>query len=152
MTVVNVFWVQPTPRSAGSWMLRFDFDLALLSTFKADFPFGRVWNPMLRVWMLERHYTRRRIALWANSQGCEVIWDASCSQAPQAGSEPEPEPRRPPRASQSTNSAYHDMLASLPPEVLKKVYRFIAGEIHPDRGGSERIMQEVNAAWDRIKK
>lgn len=58
----------------------------------------------------------------------------------------------PPRpAAGRHESAYHDLVAGLPQDVLKKVYRLIATECHPDRGGSTEVMQRVNAAWDKIR-
>lgn len=59
----------------------------------------------------------------------------------------------PPRPSRTeSGDPYRALLESLPKDVLKKVYRLIAAEVHPDKGGTTEQMQKVNAAWDRIKK
>ena len=36
-------------------------------------------------------------------------------------------------------------------KLLKKVYRQIAAEIHPDKGGKPEAMVTLNAAWAAIK-
>lgn len=49
------------------------------------------------------------------------------------------------------HSPYHDLLADLPVEVLRKVYRVLALEYHPDRGGDHVRMTAINEAWKRIQ-
>jgi DnaJ-class molecular chaperone len=44
------------------------------------------------------------------------------------------------------------MLRVAPDDVLKKVYRMIAAEIHPDKGGAPEAMIVLNTAWSEIKK
>ena len=39
-----------------------------------------------------------------------------------------------------------------PDDVLKKVYRLIAAEIHPDKGGLPEAMVALNQAWSEVKK
>lgn len=63
------------------------------------------------------------------------------------GGQAPPRPSRP-----EPGDPYRALLESLPKDVLKKVYRLIAAEVHPDKGGTTEQMQKVNAAWDRIKK
>lgn len=51
-----------------------------------------------------------------------------------------------------TKDPFGAMLRVAPPDLLKKVYRMIAAEIHPDRGGKPEDMVTLNQAWDQIKK
>jgi hypothetical protein len=53
-------------------------------------------------------------------------------------------------------SPFHDLLCDLKLEVLRKVYRVIALECHPDRNPERRdechsLMTKVNEAWARIQ-
>jgi hypothetical protein len=49
------------------------------------------------------------------------------------------------------NDPFSAMLRVAPDDVLKKVYRMIAAEIHPDKGGDPQAMVTLNAAWAAIK-
>jgi hypothetical protein len=50
------------------------------------------------------------------------------------------------------NCTYSRLLQYASPETMKKVYRLIMLDAHPDRGGSDDNAKVVNAAWDAIKK
>lgn len=52
----------------------------------------------------------------------------------------------------ASNDPFGAMLRVAPNEVLKKVYRMIAVEIHPDKGGKPEDMVLLNQAWDAVKK
>ena len=47
---------------------------------------------------------------------------------------------------------FGEMLRVAPPELMKKIYRLIAAEIHPDKGGKPEDMITLNAAWTEVKK
>lgn len=64
---------------------------------------------------------------------------------------PRDEYRAPPRRGDATDP-YRAMLEGLPHATLKKIYRLIAVEHHPDKGGDGELLKRVNAAWDRLKK
>jgi hypothetical protein len=55
------------------------------------------------------------------------------------------------RQGSNDGSAYTELLAPLPDELLKRVYRLLATECHPDKGGSHEVMTKINQAWARIK-
>lgn len=48
-------------------------------------------------------------------------------------------------------SPFHELLVDLPLEVLRKVYRVLALEYHPDRGGDHARMAAINEAWSKIQ-
>ena len=41
---------------------------------------------------------------------------------------------------------------NISPEDLKKAYKKLAMQHHPDRGGDEAKFKEINEAYDRIKR
>jgi hypothetical protein len=50
------------------------------------------------------------------------------------------------------HDAYSELLSGLPNDVLKKVYRAIALECHPDKGADPKLLSAANVAWEKIKK
>lgn len=45
-----------------------------------------------------------------------------------------------------------EILSLLPPEPLKKLYRFMCLELHPDKGGSTEIFQRFQQSWGKWEK
>ena len=60
-------------------------------------------------------------------------------------------PRKRPKPVAVTGSPYDALLEDLPLKVLRKVYRLVASETHPDHGGDAEVMAKVNAAWRKIQ-
>jgi len=44
------------------------------------------------------------------------------------------------------------LLGVCPPETLRRVWRVIVTDLHPDHGGDTKKMAAANAAWDEIRK
>jgi hypothetical protein len=62
-------------------------------------------------------------------------------------------PRQPPRSSQSSNAfSVLYVTSNAPPEVIKAVYRTLASIHHPDKGGDLAVMQQINAAYEELKR
>jgi hypothetical protein len=49
-------------------------------------------------------------------------------------------------------SPYHDLIANLPDDALKRVFRLVVMSVHPDQGGSDEAMSKANDAWHLIEK
>jgi hypothetical protein len=49
-------------------------------------------------------------------------------------------------------SPYHSLIADLPDDALKRVYRLCAMSMHPDQGGTNEGMSKINDAWHVIEK
>jgi hypothetical protein len=44
-----------------------------------------------------------------------------------------------------------ELLRSASIDTLKRVYRALAADFHPDRGGDEDMLRRLNVAWDKIQ-
>ena len=44
------------------------------------------------------------------------------------------------------------LLDACPPETLKRIWRVIVQDLHPDRGGNPEKMTQANIAWGEIKR
>lgn len=55
-------------------------------------------------------------------------------------------------AAPSSADPFAALLRAAPNDVLKKIYQLVAVKVHPDAGGSNEAMSQVNVAWDEIKK
>lgn len=141
-------------------VVAFPYDPVVVASFKDYFHYqDRKWDPDAKAWVCPATpLVLARLKIWAEAHGGGGVIEPSAMAAVYANNrqggytdqhKPPPPPPRP-AAGQGT-SPYHDMIARLPPDVLKKVYRLIATECHPDKGGSTEIMQRVNAAWDKIR-
>jgi hypothetical protein len=53
---------------------------------------------------------------------------------------------------EAAQDAYSRMMRMASPGLKKKIYRLIAMEVHPDKGGTPAQMTELNLAWEEIKK
>jgi len=47
---------------------------------------------------------------------------------------------------------YSQMLSLASIDSLKRIYRIIAMDVHPDRGGNDQAMTILNECWEKIKK
>lgn len=48
--------------------------------------------------------------------------------------------------------SYSELLSSLSDDTLKKIYKLIVLECHPDRSGDGKLLSTVNVAWAKIRK
>lgn len=129
---VATVWIDPESRKIA---LRTPYDPEFIDALKKAIPWQcREWKKEKKVWLVD-------IA----SKGAleELLLDAGYMI--NDGTLPTEE-----APAHNGASPYHDLIAKLPFAVLKKVYRVIALECHPDRGGDTKLMVQVNAAWERI--
>lgn len=112
---------------------------AFIQELKADIPYGsRVFLKVEKVWRVDAAYHEDLLSVVKKHFGEPVILD--------------PEPAQVVVVEGSGKDPFGAMLRVAPPEVLKKVYRMIAVEIHPDKGGKPEDMVTLNQAWDAVKK
>jgi hypothetical protein len=127
--------------SEGSWLfVRTPYDKEWIAELKIDIPYaGRKWDADQKLWKVDPAYLDDLIDV------TEKYFDVSVIN-------PNPEPEVVMISAGAETDAYSRMLKLASPGLLKKVYRLIASEIHPDKGGPAHGMVELNAAWDEIKK
>lgn len=88
---------------------------------------GLSWSPDLKVWYCERtRYAERVLRAYVDKWDGPVVWD---DEAPSA--------RKP-------GSWVEVMFRELPPHLRTPVYKALARALHPDHGGDNRLMQQVN--------
>jgi hypothetical protein len=112
---------------------------AFIQELKADIPYGsRVFLKVEKVWRVDAAYHEDLLSVVKKHFGEPTIL--------------EPEVKEVVVVEGASKDPFGAMLRVAPAEVLKKVYRMIASEIHPDRGGKPEDMVTLNQAWDAIKK
>jgi hypothetical protein len=100
--------------------------------------YARKWKPDDRIWIVRVEWRDSVIKLLRSYfNNVEIVDDSKD------------------RKRESVNSCavspYHELVAKVPNSTLVKVYRLLATELHPDKGGAHELMVRVNSAWDRIK-
>jgi hypothetical protein len=127
--IISIWWDEQTKRIA----VRFPFDKALVASLKAMIPsaYRSFSKERGNIWLIDLIMEDQLKAI-AKGYGYKI---ESLDTIKENGPSP-----------------FHMLLVDLPLPILKKVYRVIATEIHPDRGGSTELMQKVNDAWALIEK
>ena len=123
---------------SGRIRLRFDYNRALVEAFKGLVqPAHRSWTPEGKTWSFDPAYLDQVHAL-LTTHGYEVT--VLSSQAP-------PPPQL--ASGQSPEARY---LEGLSDEVLRKIHRVVAFELHPDRGGNPDVLARLNSTMDEIRR
>lgn len=123
-----------------SWIhVRTPYHPKFIEALKTEIPWSsRKWSKEEKVWLVDPAYLDELITV------CEPFFDVSVL-------EPEPEvvvmlP------ADAGGDPYSTMLRLASPDLCKKIYRLIAAELHPDRGGDASKMTDLNLAWEAIQK
>lgn len=112
---------------------------AFIQELKADIHYSaRVFLKNEKVWRVDAAYHEDLLSVVRKHYGEPTIL--------------EPEVKEVMIVESASKDPFGAMLRVAPNEVLKKVYRMIAVEIHPDKGGKPEDMVSLNQAWDAIKK
>jgi hypothetical protein len=128
------------PVGGGRFGLRCGYHPDLVADLKAEIPrWAREWDPATKVWTFDRGQLDRVIRLCIRYLG-EV--DVAPELRP-----PAPPPRRDARL-----ELLGRLIAPLSEAGLHRVYKIVAGEVHPDVGGDTRTMQQVNEVWQLIRR
>jgi len=124
----------------GTWIhVRTPFDRDFVAALKNRLPYGaRKWDPDQKVWLVDPSYDQELLAVLEVYFGEVNVIE---KEQPQI------------MAQLSAGDDPYTMLVRLASdETLKKLYRMVALDVHPDRGGSADSMAQANLAWDAIKK
>lgn len=122
----------------GYIFMKSPFHERFIQEFKADIPGSmRSWMGNDKVWRIAASYHDDLLSVVRKYFGEPTVV--------------EPEPQIVIQGSTAPDG-FSRMLRAAPNDVLKKVYRLIAAEIHPDKGGKPETMVELNEAWSEVKK
>lgn len=114
------------------------YNPAFVQELKADIPSSqRTWLGVDKVWRIAAAYHEDLLSVIRSHYGEPTVLEQE-TQVVVVG--------------ESGNDPYSNLLKLAPDETLKKIYRMIAAEIHPDKGGKTEDMATLNTAWADIKK
>jgi len=132
-------WVDPVK---GTYKFRGKYKRSCVDDIKSAIPkHGRGWRPEEKVWEVEPQFADELIAVLSDHYSEVVEHEEMYDKAEAA-----------PAPASTTIDPYGELLRLCDNALLKKVYRMIAAELHPDRGGSQEKMQAANLAWESIRK
>jgi len=122
----------------GYIYIKTPFNPAFVQELKADIPASqRAWLGNDKVWRVAAAYHEDVLSVVRSHYGEPTILEQETQVVVVGNTEAD---------------AFSTMLKLAPDEILKKVYRMIAIELHPDKGGKSEDMAALNVAWDEIKK
>lgn len=126
-------WLDPETRIVA---VRTPYDPAIVASLKTMIPGSlRRWDGTRKIWLVDQTMMPKLEELLARlSYHVEDGTLAEERTAPANG-----------------HSPYHDLLVDVPEGTLRKVYRVLAIDCHPDRGGSTELMAKINTAWAEIE-
>lgn len=127
----------------GSVELRFPYHAGIVDELKVTIPaWSRSYNPLTKVWTVEQPYATLAAGLMRRAFGHVRTVGAP------AGPDPFTVYRG--DASDPDLIVLH-LRDTAPPELVEAAYKTLARLHHPDRGGSTTRMQELNAAYARLR-
>ncbi len=125
-------WIDPM---SGVVKIRTPYNSVFVLDLKREIPKeGRRWNKEDKVWEVEPQFLDQLINI--ASRYYNVRRHDGISQ---------------PVISDGDTSPYSQMLKLASNELIKKIYRLIANEVHPDRGGDPQAMSVLNDCFEKIK-
>jgi len=126
----------------GAWIkIRAPYDKgrtpACIQDLKDNIPVGsRKWDPDEKVWKVDPAHDAVLMEILGRwyDEVCVLELNKPAPAPMQQGEDP-----------------YGKMLRLCPDSVMPKVYRTIAAALHPDTGGDQAKMAELNVIWEQIK-
>jgi len=105
----------------------------------------REWRPEKKVWWVRSDYIADAITI------CNHYYDHVVRSSYEHEEKPPPPPPKRPSSKQYKGPhATLYLLPEAPTEVVKAAYRALSKKLHPDLGGSNGEMQELNRAYKEI--
>ena len=133
--------------------IRTPYHVEFIEDLKYDVPaHARQWHKDKRLWSVSIFYRRPVVKLLIKHFGeYETIdpADMGLSSQRQRQEQSAPPPRKP-TLFDSYAALY--LVPNTPIEIVTVMYRYLAKQHHPDRGGDTATMQRINAAYEAIKK
>jgi hypothetical protein len=138
------------------YYLTFKYHPEVVEDLKFDLPvYSRGWDPDRRAWRIAYDYAHEAFDI-LKRYGYRIEPYSDPSEA----EEPEPEPEREYRyepyknGNRTLTTAWQTLhiAEGAPPEVVRAAYRAMAKLHHPDTGGSEEKMKEINDAWQLLNR
>jgi hypothetical protein len=120
----------------GGWIhVRTPYNVDFVNSLKAEIERSqRKWNPDMKIWMVDVGALDQLVEIAERYYKVNVVEQEA------------------PKVLVSGDNPYSELLEGLPDDVLKKIYRLIAVECHPDRGNDGKLLSVANGAWGKIKK
>lgn len=127
-------WIDPETRMIA---VRTPYDTAFTASVKTMIlPSLRRWDPTRKIWLVDQSMMDKLQELLGRL-GYEVHDGTMAAETatPSNGASP-----------------FHEMICDAPLDTLRKVYRVLAIDCHPDKGGNKDTMAKINVAWDKIQR
>ena len=125
---------------AGEVDLRFPFNARLVELLKSEIPARfRSYDPGAKTWTVKTAYASRAVDL--------LLDHFPDARIERPGTRPEPAPPLTP----ARPFAVLHLLPTAPPELIDAAYRCLARLWHPDAGGNNDVMQEINGAYATLR-
>ena len=115
--------------------------IKILTPYKADFvdelkstvqPSHRSWDPVEKVWHVHDIYLEQLIGMLKRHYD-EVTQDLVVEE-------------------EVSGNMFEKLFDVITNGTAEKVHRVLSLALHPDHGGSEEMMKQLNAAWSKVKK
>jgi hypothetical protein len=137
----------------GRIKLKFDYNRDLIEELKSRIPSNK------RRWNGKNQVDRKTGIKTANPSGDDT-WIVDTDQldvieqiAREYGYEIQAAVTEIPLAAVDSGAdSYRMMFSSIPNELMKKIYKSVTLELHPDKGGDPTVFQDFNSGWTEIKK
>ena len=124
-------WIDPETRMIS---VRTPYDPAVIAAIKTMIPGPlRRWDTSRKIWLVDQSMMPKLEDMLGR-----LLYSVEDGTLPQ-------------ERTATNGSPFHDMLCDVPMVTLKKVYRTLAIDCHPDRGGSSELMAKINDAWRQIE-
>lgn len=130
---MSLLRIQPGDR--GEVLVSFRYDPEVIGLIKTLPVWGRRWNPETKEWTVRESFTSELIGL-LEFAGHRVLV---------TGARAAPPPRLAPRGETWADA----LLDAVGPQRVEKVHRALVKVLHPDVGGDDELMAQLNRARDR---
>lgn len=132
-------------KADDGWLIETGFDAGYVDALKLELPrFARKWNEELRCWWIHPDFIGEAEAI-----ARRYFSPAGTDDGPQPGhngrgaASPSP-----PQAAQPWATLW--LIPGAPAECVRACYRALARVHHPDAGGDEAAMKEINGAYTAL--